>query len=511
MNRLLAVASALAVSAAAVSAKPPNLLLILADDLGWSDLGCMGGEIPTPNLDRLAAEGAGFRQFYNAARCCPTRASLLTGRYPHQAGMGGMVVEKESQAKGPYQGYLEPAALTLAEALRPAGYRCYLSGKWHVGEFRPHWPVDRGFDRAWSLVSGAMNYYDLRKDKSPGLERVFARDGERVVPPADGRYVTDEFTRMAMEFLAGHRRDQPDQPWFLYLAYTAPHWPLHAPEEIVRKHLPAYRDGWRPVREARHRRQLALGLLPPGTPLTPADGAEWESLEPPKRAEMTRKMAIYAAMIEVMDAGIGRVLADLERAGERDRTVVMFLSDNGACAEGGPLGQDFRPDLRGEIGSVDSYHNYGRSWSNASNTPFRRHKSHTHEGGIRTPLLLRWPGTVKPGTRIDAVGHVIDLMPTLCEVAGVKPPEALPGRSLLPRWRDGGKGEARTLGWEHFGAAAWRQGDWKLVRRDGAAPWELYDLSRDPCELDDRAAAESERREEMAGAWTKWADEIGVR
>ena len=492
------------------AAEKPNFLVILADDLGWSDLGCHGSEIATPNLDRLAGEGMKFRHFYNAARCCPSRAALLTGLYPHQAGIGKMVVEKPGPEKGPYQGYLNDACTTLAEALKPAGYHSYLSGKWHVGEFRPQWPIDRGFEHAYGLISGAMNYYDLRIDKTKEGERVFARDGEKFVPPADGRYITREFTKEATGFLEGHRKEHPGAPWFLYLAYTAPHWPLHAPEEIIKKHEAAYRDGWEPIRKARHQRQIELGLLPAGTPLSPPDGADWKSLPEEKRAEMARKMAVYAAMIEVLDTEVGVLLDGLAKAGELDKTVIAFLSDNGACAEGGLLGQNFRPDLSGEVGTINSYHNYGQSWANASNTPFRRHKSHAHEGGIRTPFLVRWPGTVKAGSSSDVIGHVIDVMPTFGEIAGAKPPAGLPGKSLLPVLK-GGAGESRALGWEHFGAAAWRDGDWKLVRRDKNSPWELYDVAKDPCELTDLITTEKDKAAAMTAAWEMWAKEIGVR
>ena len=420
MKRAILILSVLAAANLAGATEKPNVLVILADDMGWSDLGSQGSEIATPNLDRLAAAGVGFRQFYNAARCCPTRASLLTGLYPHQAGIGEMVVDRPGPEKGPYQGYLNNTCTTLAEALKPAGYRSYQSGKWHVGEFRPQWPVDRGFDHAYGLISGGMNYYDIRKCKLPGLKRVFARDGERIVPEADGFYATEAFTTAATGFLGDHRKEHAGKPWFLYLAYTAPHWPLHAPEEIVKKYEARYRAGWQPVREARHRKQLELGVIPAGTPLSPPDGADWDKLPEAKRVELTRKMAVYAAMNEVMDAEIGRLLASLEKAGELENTLILFLSDNGAAAEGGPLGANMRPDLKGPIGTVDSYHNYGQSWSNVSNTPFRRHKAHTHEGGIRTPCIVHWPAglKVKAGSRVEAVGHVIDLMPTLCEIAG---------------------------------------------------------------------------------------------
>ncbi len=509
MMRAIFMGVSLLASVRAGAVEKPNILMILADDLGWSDLGCHGSEIATPNLDRLAAEGLRFGQFYNAARCCPSRAALLTGLYPHQAGIGEMVVEKPGAEKGPYQGYLNNSCTTLAEALKPAGYRCYHSGKWHVGEFRPQWPIDRGFDHAYGLISGAMNYYDIRKDKTPGLERIFAGDGKQMVPP-EGGYATKGFTEIARKFLDQHREDHRETPWFLYLAYTAPHWPLHAPEEIVKKHEGTYRSGWQPVREARHRRQIELGLLPKDTRLSPADGAEWDKLPEAIRSEMSRKMAVYAAMIEVMDAEIGELLSDLKRTGELDKTLIVFLSDNGACAEGGPLGQNFRPDLTGPIGTVDSYHNYGRSWANVSNAPLRGHKSLAHEGGIRTPFLVRWPGTVKAGAATEAVGHVIDLMPTLCEITGAKLPPNLPGKSLLPVLK-GGAGDPRTLGWEHFGAAAWREGDWKLVRKDGKSPWELYQVAKDPCEATDLATVEKEKAATMTEAWDEWAKEIGVR
>ena len=512
MKRAILILSVLAAANLAGATEKPNVLVILADDMGWSDLGSQGSEIATPNLDRLAAAGVGFRQFYNAARCCPTRASLLTGLYPHQAGIGEMVVDRPGPEKGPYQGYLNNTCTTLAEALKPAGYRSYQSGKWHVGEFRPQWPVDRGFDHAYGLISGGMNYYDIRKCKLPGLKRVFARDGERIVPEADGFYATEAFTTAATGFLGDHRKEHAGKPWFLYLAYTAPHWPLHAPEEIVKKYEARYRAGWQPVREARHRKQLELGVIPAGTALSPPDGADWDKLPEAKRVELTRKMAVYAAMTEVMDAEIGRLLASLEKAGELENTLILFLSDNGAAAEGGPLGANMRPDLKGPIGTVDSYHNYGQSWSNVSNTPFRRHKAHTHEGGIRTPCIVHWPAglKVKAGPRVEAVGHVIDLMPTLCEIAGAKPPEGLPGKSLLPVLR-GGEGGPRTLGWEHFGAAAWRDGDLKLVRKNAKAAWELYDVAKDPCEMSDLAVAEKEKAAAMAAAWERWAKEVGVR
>jgi arylsulfatase A-like enzyme len=503
------------VAEAAEPERKPNVLLILADDMGWSDLGCQGSEIATPQIDRLASEGLRFKQFYNAARCCPSRASLLTGLYPHQAGMGAMVVTKPESEPGPYQGYLSQDTATLAEVIKTAGYRCYMSGKWHVGEFRPNWPIDRGFDHAYGLISGAMNYYNINKGKTKKDERFFAEDDKPLQPSGPDFYATDAFTGVALRYLKDHRAQYASQPWFMYLAYTAPHYPLHAPETLVQKYLPLYQNGWRPVREARWKKLKELGLISQDTPLSPPDAEDWDKLSPEQKAEMSRKMAVYAAMIETMDADIGKIRTDLEKAGELDNTLILFLSDNGACAEGGILGKDFRPDLTGAVGTEDSYQSYGGSWSNVSNTPLRRHKAFTHEGGIRTPCIVRWPKglTQKSGSMTNEVGHIIDIMPTLCEVTGAKYPDnkpKLPGKSILPALHGESLG-ARQLGWEHFGAAAWRDGDWKLVRPEEKAPWELYHISADASEMHDLIGQEKDRAANLQQAWEAWARQMGVR
>jgi len=517
-NAFLLAALALLGAPAAGAEDRPNIVLCMADDMGYSDIGCFGGEIATPNLDRLAAGGLRFTRFYNAARCCPTRAALLTGLYPHQAGMGGMVRSSPSEGKpGPYQGYLNDRCVTIAEVLRRAGYATYMAGKWHVGEFRPVWPVDRGFDRYYGLISGGMNYFNIRLGKRKGIFRHFAIDGEEYRPPADGFYSTDAFTDHALAMLREH---QPDRPFFLYLAFNAPHWPLHAPQEEIEKYLGKYMDGWAELRRRRHQRMIAMGLIPAGWRLSPQDpnAADWDALDEEKRREMDRKMAVYAAMIDRMDQNIGRLVKLLEDTGRIDNTLVMFLSDNGACHEGGTFGHNFRPDLTGPIGTENSYHSYGISWSNASNTPFRRHKHWIHEGGISTPLVVHWPAVIKArGELRRQVGHVIDLMATCVDVAGAEypqefnghPVQPMEGTSLRPFFA-ADRETPRTLYWEHMQNRGIRDGSWKLVAAQGG-PWELYDMNADPTELNDLAASQPEPAKELAAKWLEWAERVGVQ
>lgn len=501
----------------ATGAPPPNIVLIMADDMGYSDIGCFGGEIDTPRLDRLAADGLRFTRFYNAARCCPTRASLLTGLYPHQAGMGGMVSgSKGGQRAGAYQGYLNDRCVTIAEVLRRAGYAAYMAGKWHVGEFRPVWPVDRGFDRYYGLISGGMNYFNIRLGKRKGIFRHFAIDGREHRPPEDGFYSTDAFTDHALKMVREHRGDRP---FFLYLAYNAPHWPLHAPQKEIAKYLGKYTGGWSELRGRRHKRMLEMGLIPKTWRLSPQDpnAADWDKLDEAKRREMDRKMAVYAAVVDRMDQNIGRVVELLESTGRLDGTLIFFLSDNGACHEGGTLGGNFRPDLTGPIGTENSYHSYGLSWSNASNTPFRRHKHWTHEGGIATPLVVHWPEGIKArGELRRQVGHVIDLMATCVDVAGAQYPAEsgghtvvpMEGTSLRPAF-DRDRVTPRTLCWEHMQNRGIRDGRWKLVAARGG-PWELYDMQVDPTELNNLIGTRTELARELADKWTAWAERVGV-
>jgi arylsulfatase len=385
----------------------PNIVLIMADDMGFSDIGCYGGEIHTPNLDGLAAGGLRFTQFYNAARCCPTRASLLTGLYPHQAGIGHMVGNKGYPA---YQGFLNERCVTIAEAMKLGGYRTLMSGKWHVGENRPHWPTDRGFDKYFGLISGGGNYFDITKAKAKGVKRKMAIDDKPYMPPKEGFYMTDAFSENAVKFVEKYGRSK--EPFFLYLAYTAPHWPLHAWPEDIAKYKGKYKGGWDKLRQQRYERMVEMGIIDKQWKMSPRDTATWPWDDEKNKELLDLKMAVYAAQIERMDYGIGKVLDKIKEIGARNNTLVLFLADNGGCAEGGPVGFDNRKNGL-PPGGVDSYMSYGLSWANASNTPFRRYKHWVHEGGIATPLIASWPAVITNGGSLThQPGHIIDVVAT---------------------------------------------------------------------------------------------------
>lgn len=506
--------------------KQSNILLIMADDMGYSDLGCYGGEINTPNLDRLASEGLRFTQFYNSARCCPTRASLLTGLSPHLAGMGGMVGSKPTDSPNAYQGYLNEQCVTIAEVLRPAGYRNYMVGKWHVGEFQPVFPLDRGFDQYYGLISGAMNYWNINKGKRKQIHRQFVDGNSNINDQVSGGfYATSAYTQKAVSYLDDHFSNHQDQPFFLYLAHQAPHWPLHAPDSMIAKYRGKYKDGWSKLRAARYQRMQALGLLTPQQALSPLDEetANWENLSPGQKDTMDLKMAIYAAMVDLMDQGIGQIIQTLEEKNELDNTLIVFLSDNGASAEAGPLGQNFRPDLTGNIGSENSYQSYGSSWANASNTPYRKFKSYTFEGGFATPMIVRWGDHIQqPNSFSAAVGHITDLMPTFIDVSGASYPNTvneqpiypLEGKSLKAIFK-GEKDQVRTaeeaIVWEHQGNKAVRMGKWKLVKTKAIPGWKLFDLEKDRSELNDVAAQFPEVATTLAEQYKGWAQKVGVQ
>jgi arylsulfatase A-like enzyme len=503
-------------------ARRPNIVLVLADDLGYSDLGCYGSEIKTPVIDGLAKNGLRFTQFYNTPRCCPTRAALLTGLYPHQAGMGDMA----GNGKRPgYQGSLQNNSASLAQLLRRAGYRTLMIGKWHLG--RPG-PIERGFDEYYGMLHGFDSFWDPKT-----LVRLPAGRPQRTY--AEGKfYATDALTDHALDFLTDARR-QAGRPFFLYLAYTAPHFPLHAPREEIAKYADAYRLGWDRVREQRHARMKEIGAVKADWPLSPRSGAggyhgaklwrenpAWDSLDADRREDLARRMAIYAAMVDRMDQNLGRVVADLRRHGELDNTLFLFLSDNGASAEWDAFGFDRRsgPDNvlhKGveldRMGGPGTYHSYGSGWGNAGNTPFRLYKHFCNEGGVSSPLIVHWPAGLRDrGVWRHQVGHVIDVVPTCLEVAGTAYPAELDGhaltplegKSLVPALADRPL-ERDALYWEHEGNRAMRQGRWKLVAKGPAGPWELFDLEADRTELHDRAAAEPERVRQMARKWEAWA------
>ena len=547
-HRLLLAWPALAVGyaddAGAAGPARPNVVVVLADDMGYSDLGCYGGELSTPNLDALAAGGVRFTQFYNTARCCPTRASLLTGLYPHQAGIGHM---NEDRGYDGYRGVLNRESVTIAEVLRPAGYRTYMCGKWHVsraGGAKSAWPLGRGFEKYYGTIAGAGSFYD---------PTTLCRQDTLVTPENDPEYrpesyyYTDALTDNAVKFLQQHEAETPDEPFFLYLAYTAAHWPMHAPDAAVARFKGRFDGGYAPVREARLQRMKAIGLVPPDTSLSPQSD-DWAAVE--DKAWEARCKEVYAAMVETMDAGIGRVVAQLKAAGKLDNTVILFLQDNGACAEkigraaeGEPPGplkplgrdglqtrvqppmqtRDGRPVRTGPgvlPGPADTYVAYGRGWANVSNTPFREYKHWTHEGGISTPLIAHWPAGIRAdraGGLERQPGHLIDLMATCVDLAGATYPAEIDGRKIKPRegvsLRPAFNGEplARTqpLFWEHEGNRAVREGDWKLVAKE-YRPWELYNIAADRAESRDLAASEPSRAKDLAAKWDAYAARADV-
>jgi arylsulfatase A-like enzyme len=497
------------------TATRPNIVVIMADDMGYSDLGAYGSEIRTPSLDALASGGIRFRHFYTNAKCSPTRASLLTGLYPHEAGMGDLA-EGTPGPPGPYQGYLPAESVTMAEVLRAAGYRTYMAGKWHVGDLPEHWPHSRGFDRTFGLISGATSFFELLHE--PGRTRQMVLDDEPWRPTGEF-YATDAYNDYAAERIREHRREYPDRPFFLYLAHTAPHFPLHALPEDIARYEARYMAGWDRVRAERYERMLATGIIDEryALPPRPASVPAWADVD--DKARWARLMAVYAAMIDRMDQGIGRVVRALEETGLRDDTLIVFLSDNGATMEDVAARRLDDPSV--PIGAKGSYVAYLEPWANVSNTPFRLYKNWVHEGGIITPLILNWPRGITGGGRITSEwGHVIDLMPTVLELTGASYPETrsgrpvLPyrGRSLAPVFGGGAIDRESPVYWAYGGNWAIRDGRWKLVHdRRHPDVVELYDLRADPAELRNVASEHPALVTEMRATWQAWAERVGAR
>jgi arylsulfatase A-like enzyme len=485
----------------------PNIIYIMADDLGFSDIGCYGGEVHTPNLDALASGGMKLRTFYNNTRCCPTRASLLTGRYPHEAGMGHMVTLANAKYEaGPYQGFIDPSFPTIAEELRKAGYGTYMSGKWHVGERREHWPRKRGFDRYFGLISGASSFYEVTPAERS--KRFYALDDADYEIPSEGYYATDAFTDHAIDFLSEHRRKRPGTPFFLYLAYTAPHFPLHALEPDIAKYEKRYEAGWDSIRARRYRNMQDIGYADSRYTLTPRTKGIPDWQDQADKAQWVRRMAVYAAMTDRMDQNIGRLVAALKANGSYENTLIVFLSDNGGCAE--TVSTEGRHDPSKRIGEKGSYSALEEPWANVSNTPFRMYKHFMHEGGIASPGILHWPARIRPKKGFsDGIGHVMDLMPTALELAGANM-AGLPGRSLSYLWSKKPDVD-RTYCWEHEGNKAIREGRWKLVREFDDAGWQLFDMKADPAETNDLAAKDTARASRMLQTYLAWERRVGVR
>lgn len=486
----------------------PNILTILVDDMGYSDLGCYGGEVETPNLDRMAGAGVRFGDFYCTPRCCPSRASLLTGLTPHRAGVGWMTFDWkrhcDADADG-YAGTLNRTGATIAEALKPAGYRTFLSGKWHLTaepENKKTWPPARGFDRSFSLITGGTSYFHPQE---------LTLDDRFYLPP-EGRYFTDLIGDFAVEFLEEHCSGHPDEPFFGYVAFTAPHFPLEAPETLVEKYRATYDRGWDILREQRDRKLKQLGLIPEkwALPTRPEAIPAWDSLPQSERERQSRNMATYAAMIEVLDANVGKILECIRRLERLDDTLVMFLSDNGACAEG-PL-----------MGSAT---HYGECWAHLSNTPFQLYKHFTLQGGVQTPFIAHWPAATGAGkNRIenDWTGCLYDIMPTCLHIAeaayppgfAVRSAEELDGVSLIPAIKHGRPAAPRAprpdIFVEHEGNQMLRSGRFKLARQHRDEFRKLFDMHEDGTELHDLSGEQVERYAELCRRYDAWERDAGV-
>jgi arylsulfatase len=507
MACMLSLGGASAHAASAESAKP-NIVIIMADDLGYSDIGCYGGEIPTPNIDNLAKNGIRFRQFYNNARCCPTRASVLTGLYPHEAGIGLMAGSNHG-APG-YIGRMGPNTATMAAWLKQGGYFTAMCGKWHVGGE----PAKNGFMRSLAASgTGEIYFPDAKgkKGKSPGI----TLDGEKIPMRGgflpDNWYSTDLWTSKSLEFIDEARKER--KPFFLYLAYNAPHFPLQAPAEDIARFRGTYLAGWDRLREERFERQKKLGVVDPAWTLgnRPDEIPDWDGLDPDEKDRLDHLMATYAACVYRLDKAVGDFVAGLKARGELENTVIFFFSDNGGSPEAGPRGQ-----TEGDPSQGDSRWYSGESWAYLQNTPFRYYKHFTHEGGISSPLIVRWPKGIKDVNEWrDQITHVIDIAPTISELTGVVYPKTIKNRELLPL--EGSSLvpafsnhplQRSTLYWEHHGNAAILDGHMKLVRRGRPGkelPWELYDIKVDRTEQNDLAKMQPEQVQRLEQLWREWA------
>ena len=518
----LKIAAAGSVVGTAGETKRPNIVVMFADDMGFSDLGCYGSEIETPNIDRLAGSGVRFSHFRNTARCCPSRASLLTGLYAHQAGVGHMVNPRPSLPA--YQGDLNRNCVTVAQVLKESGYQTMMAGKWHVTPAngkKHNWPLQRGFDKYYGIIAGAASYY---------RPAALTRDNTPIEAEGNDYYLTDAIGQNSVKYI--EEAAKRPEPFFLYTAFTSPHWPLHAFETDIDRHKGRYKYGWDALRAERHTRQVKMGLVDPKWSLTPRDEDVPAWKDAPDKEWQQRRMEVYAAQIDRMDRNVGAILDTLKRTGQDRNTLVMLLADNGGCAEELPSdrlnnsspkqardGRAMRPGNTPGVmpGAEDTFGSYGIGWANASNTPFRRYKHWVHEGGIATPMIASWPGHVaKPGSITHENGHIIDLMATCVDVAGAKYPGGpgttippMEGRSLAPALA--GKKIARNdaFYWEHEGNRAVIDGKYKVVSKF-PNQWELYNLEADRCEMKDLSKTETARLATMAGRYDGWAKRCGV-
>ena len=489
----------------------PNIIIILVDDMGFSDIGCYGGEIETPNLDALADNGLRFTQFYNSGRCCPTRASLLTGLQPHQVGIGHMTESpnKPLGFEGPYQGYLNEKCVTIAQVLKSTGYHTLMTGKWHLGYAdKNNWPLQRGFDRFYGGISGAFNYF------KPGGDRGIT-EGNTAVPTPEDWYATDAFTDKGIEYIK-EATATDDNPFLLYLAYNSPHWPLNAKWADYLKYRGKYTNGWQAIADARFEKQKQIGLFDDTVKSAPLQAPNWGDLSDGERDRLDTVQAAYAGCIDNIDQNIGKLVAYLKKSGELDNTLIFFLSDNGACQEGGILGQGDEKMVKNPPLETVAGVRQGLAWANASNTPFRLFKHFVHEGGACTPMIAHWPAGIpqkRNGGFTRQHAYLPDFMATCIALSGAEYPANIPepaGKSLVPALVSARKPVHREpIYWEHEGNAAMRDGNLKLVR-EYEKPWELYDISRDRTELNDLAKIDNVTVESMVNKWESWATDIGV-
>ncbi|MBG7612145.1 arylsulfatase [Polaribacter sp. BAL334] len=503
-----------------IEGKKPNIILIMADDMGFSDASFFGSGIQTPAIDRLAENGLVFNSFYNTGRCCPTRASLLTGLYAHNTGLGWMTAADDGFPG--YNGAINDSCVTIAEVLKEASYTNYMTGKWHVvydknmkSEGSKHnWPLQRGFDKYYGKLDGGGGYYN-----SPTL----TYNNKRIKADEDF-YLTRAINDSTVSFIRQHLDSKKNQPFFFYVAHYAPHRPLHALEEDIKKYEGKFNKGWDVNRKQRYNRMKEIGMATKAWALgeRPNDIPAWDSLDVKEKKIWERRMEVYAAQIDHMDQGIGNIMKTLEEYNELDNTIIIFLSDNGGGAAS--TGTDvFEGNLKDHIGGPGSNQSYRKNWAHVSNTPFREYKKYTHEGGISTPLIVHWPNKIKEHKIVTQQGHVIDLMATFIDLTKAEYPQdrkgipikPIQGKSLLPAFNGELIHREEALYFEHEGNRAIIDGNWKLVSQGNidepyAGDWELYDLSVDRGEQNNLITTHPKIVKELMLKWNKWANENQV-
>ena len=534
-------APALALGAASVEAAPakrPNILLIVADDLGYTDLGAYGAEISTPNLDKLASGGVKMTGFYASPFCSPTRAMLMSGSDNHLAGFGDMseLMLPEQRGKPGYEGYLNERVVPMAQVLKDAGYRTAMAGKWHLGVKEEFSPATSGFEQSYAMVMGGASHWGdqsgiVAMDPAKPPKAIYRENGKAIDIPRDGFYSSQAFTDKLLDYLKSGEKS--GKPFFGYLAFTAPHWPLHAPDADIAKYEGRYKEGYDKLRKERLERMKRLGIVPADTPVYEghAHWPKWDSLTPAQQEAEARRMTVYSAMVDHMDRQIGRVLDYLKAKGELDNTFIFFMSDNGADGNSvydvGRTREWIEKDMdnsTANTGKPGSFIEYGPGWAQVGSTPFKLYKSFMYEGGIAVPAIAWGPG-IKGGALKREFAHVTDVAPTIFELAGARHPGTeYQGKPVLPlrgksmvSWLQGKASTVRSdqdaVGWELGGRKALRKGDWKIVYANkpwGKDGWELYNIAKDRTESRDLADENPQKLGEMIVAWKQYVAETGT-